>query len=343
MPERLSTGPLPPAPFSSAPLTPAPVSPAPVSPSPLTIDQSYAYCRKLARVAARNFYYGFLLLPHAKRDALCALYAFMRQVDDIADSPGELSDKQRGLAQRRAEMDRALAGENDSNPIWPAFRHAIERYKIPQRYLHDLISGAEMDQSVAEYETFDRLHEYCYRVAGTVGLCCLYVFGFSDAHAPELAESLGIAFQLTNILRDLQRDLEMGRIYLPREDLVLFGCARADLAAAAPGPAFLQMMQFEADRAWQFYRDGWPLLDLVDPDSRGALWALARIYSGILEKIESRNYDVLSLPPARLTAAEKIWILARARLGLRNQTDAFRNRDRDRRGTGGTVLRRRAG
>ena len=327
---------------SPAALQPSSLS-APSTPAPLSVEQSYDYCRKLARTAARNFYYGFLLLPQAKRDALCALYSFMRQVDDIADSPGELSGKQRGLAQRRAEMDRALSGNYDSNPIWPAFRHTVETYKIPQRYLHDLISGAEMDQSITEYETFERLHEYCYRVAGCVGLCCLHVFGFSDPHAPELAESLGTAFQLTNILRDLPRDLEMGRIYLPQEDLVLFGCTRDDLAAAAPSPAFLQLMQFEADRAWQFYREGSALLELIDADSRSALWALARIYSGILEKIETRNYDVLSFPPARLTTAEKIWILARARLGLRNQTDAFRNRDRDRRGTGGTVLRRRAG
>ena len=134
MPERISPETLPP----------------PASRALLTKEQSYAYCRKLARGAARNFYYGFLLLPQAKRDALCSLYAFMRQVDDIADSPGEFSAKQHGLAERRAEMDRALAGDADSNPVWPAFRHTVENYKIPPRYLHDLISGAEMDQSVSE-------------------------------------------------------------------------------------------------------------------------------------------------------------------------------------------------
>jgi phytoene synthase len=312
-------------------------------PERISLSESYASCRNIARSAARNFYYGFVLLPDAKRDALCALYAFMRQVDDIADSPGELPDKQRRLAERRAQMDRALAGARDDNPVWPAFCDAVERYQIPPRYLHDLISGAEMDQSVNVYETFERLREYCYRVAGTVGRCCLYVFGFTDPRAPELAESLGIAFQLTNILRDLPRDLAMGRIYLPQEDLERFGCGRSDLSGKAPSLEFTELMQFEADRAWQFYRDGWPLLSLVSEDSRSALWALARIYSGILEKIEAREFDVFSLPPARLSAAEKIWILARARLGWRNETDALRNRDRDRRGTGGPVLRRRAG
>ena len=312
-------------------------------PENLGLPVSYAYCRGIARAAARNFYYGFLLLPGGKRNALCALYAFMRDVDDIADSPGELPEKRRKLAERRAAMDRALAGDHDDNPMWPAFRHTVTHYGIPPRYLHDLISGAEMDLTVHSYETFDRLREYCYRVAGTVGLCCLSVFGFNDPRAPELAEKLGIAFQLTNILRDLPRDFRMGRIYLPQEDLQRFGCSREMLSReSSDDPAFQNLMRFEADRAWQFYGDGWPLLSLVSEDSRGALWALARIYSGILAKIETRNYDVLSPPPAGLCAAEKIWILARARLGWRSENDAFRIRDRHRRRAGGTFLRRRA-
>jgi phytoene synthase len=305
---------------------------------------SYDYCRGIARAAARNFYYGFLLLPGEKRNALCALYAFMREIDDIADSPGELAEKRKGLAERRAAMDRALAGDYDANPIWPAFRHTVTQYQIPPRYLHDLISGAEMDLTEHAYETFDRLREYCYRVAGTVGLCCLYVFGFSDPRAPELAEKLGIAFQLTNILRDLPRDVRMGRVYLPQEDLQRFSCSRDTLSREiSDAPAFQSLMRFEADRAWQFYGEGWPLLSLVSDDSRAALWALARIYSGVLAKIETRNYDVLSSPPAGLSAAEKIWILARARLGWRTENDALRIRDRHRRRAGGPFLRRRAG
>src|SRR5271170_2464413 len=199
-----------------------------VMPEVISVPASYEYCRNLARVAARNFYYGFRLLPSAKRDALCALYAFMREVDDISDEPGELAVKQRGLADRRAEMDRALAGERLPSPVWPAFRDTLERYNIPSRYLHDLISGAEMDLTVNVYETFDRLREYCYRVAGTVGLCCVHVFGFSEPSAPELAERLGIAFQLTNILRDVSKDYEMGRVYLPQEDLDRFDCNSAE-------------------------------------------------------------------------------------------------------------------
>ncbi|MGH9775481.1 MAG: phytoene/squalene synthase family protein [Candidatus Acidiferrales bacterium] len=311
-------------------------------PDNFVIAASYEHCRKVARSAAKNFYYGFRLLPREKHDALCALYAFMRGADDISDSPGDLEEKRRRLAKRRAEMDRALAGDFSADPVWPAFRHSVERFGIPPRYFHDLISGTEMDLTVETYETFERLREYCYRVAGTVGLCCVHVFGFSDPCVPELAESLGIAFQLTNILRDIPRDLELGRTYIPGEDLARFGLSSLARTAECRSK-FRALMEFEADRAWDFYRRGWPLLSLVSEDSRAALWALARIYSGILEKIEARAYDVFSPPAARLSAGEKIWILARARLGLRDHNHELGNRDSDRRRAGGTFLRRRAG
>jgi phytoene synthase len=310
----------------------------------ISVPDSYDHCRNIARAAARNFYYGFRLLPAQKRDALCALYAFMRGADDISDEPGEISAKQRGLAALRAEMDRALSGDVAGSPVWPAFRDTVERFHIPKRYLHDLISGAEMDLTVNVYETFDRLREYCYRVAGTVGLCCVHVFGFSDPRAPELAERLGIAFQLTNILRDVSKDYEMGRVYLPQEDLDRFDCNSAEeFQRRAASEKFVELAQFEAARAWQNYSDGWPLLDLVEEDSRAALWALARIYAGILEKIESRGYDVLASPPARLSSAEKVWILARARMGWRDPNYVVRMRERDRRRPGGAVRGRRAG
>ncbi len=311
-------------------------------PDATRLAASYAHCRRIARTEARNFYYGFLLLPPAKRDALCALYAFMRHVDDVSDSLGG-AEKPERLADWRARLDCALAGDYPANPIWPAFHHTVTRYGIPPRYFHDLISGAEMDLTVTSYATFDRLREYCYRVAGTVGLTCLYVFGFEDPRAPDLAEQLGIAFQLTNILRDLPRDLAMGRVYLPQEDLERFGCGREDLARQKLSPAFVELMRFEAERAWRFYAEGVELIALVSADSRPALWALARIYSRILEKIEARGYDVFFSPPAGLSRAEKIWILVRARLGWRPIDNALEERDRDRRRAGRSLLRRRAG
>jgi phytoene synthase len=315
-------------------------------PEPVLLSDSFAYCRRTARSAARNFYYGFRLLPAEKRDALCALYTFMRGVDDISDEPGDIAAKTRALAQCRAQMDRALAGEFDSDPVWPAFREVMSRYQIPTRYLHDLISGAEMDLTVSRYETFDRLREYCYRVAGTVGLCCLHVFGFSDPEAPELAETLGIAFQLTNILRDLRKDYQIGRIYLPEEDLARFQVHGEDLGQDLDkdrgGANVVDLVRFESERAWQLYAAGWPLISLVHEDSRAALWALARIYSGILEKIEIRDYDVLAARVARLSTSEKIWILMQAKLGWRGSDNVPRKRDGDRRRAGGSFLGRRA-
>ena len=306
------------------------------------IARSYAECRRVARVSASNFYYAFFMLPQPKRDALCALYAFMRLVDDVSDTVGSAADKQRGLAAWRASLDTAAAGDVSSHPILPAFADTIERFDIPARYFHDLISGAEMDLTVGEYGTFDRLREYCYRVAGTVGLTCLHVFGFDDPHAPDLAEKLGIAFQLTNILRDVPKDYEMGRVYLPMEDLAQFGVRPEALGRGPLTPEMRSFLEFEAARAWNYYREGVELIPLVHADSRAALWALARIYSSLLRRIEARGYDVFS-ERVRLSTPEKTGILLRARLGWYSQKNVLEERDRDRRRPGGTFLGRRAG
>ena len=286
------------------------------------VENSYRYCRQVARSAARNFYYGFVLLPSAKRDALCALYAFMRGIDDISDEPGSNESKRQRLQTQRRELDRILAGGNTSEPAWPALRDTVKRFGIPPRYLHDLITGAEMDLSVTNYETFDELRRYCYHVAGAVGLCCLYVFGFTDPQAPEFAEKMGIAFQLTNILRDVREDLAMGRVYLPREDFAKFGCEVRQFGENSATACTLEMLRFETARASDFYREGWRLLALVSADSRAALWAMARIYSGILHKIERRGIQVLRGERARLSVAEKVWIVFRAKIGWLNHDGA---------------------
>jgi phytoene synthase len=277
---------------------------------------SYDRCRHVARRAARNFYYGFKLLPAEKRDALCALYAFMRHADDISDSENEIHDKSEGLKAWRAALDRALEGKHDGKGILPAFHDTVQKYGIPAAYFHDLMSGAEMDLTVKTYPTFDLLERYCYCVAGTVGLCCIHVFGFKDPKALDLAPKLGIAFQLTNILRDVPEDYSMGRVYLPEEDLTRFRCTRSDLQGDTASPAFTDLMQFEASRAWQYYAEGAPLLNLVNRDSRAALWTLMRIYSGILQKIESIRYDVLATRHPGLSSLEKVFIMLRASTGL---------------------------
>ncbi len=336
------------------------------------VAASYAECRRIARNAASNFYYAFYMLPRRKRDALCALYAFMRLVDDVSDTPSRkagahtaelsaelptalpqgaevlapvrsgIAEKRAGLAHWRALLDGAVAGDTTAHPILPAFADVIRRYRMPPRYFHDLISGAEMDLTETRYPTFERLYEYCYRVAGTVGLTCLHVFGFSDPHAPELAERLGVAFQLTNIIRDVGDDLALGRVYLPSEDLTRFGCSVFDLARGAASPVVRGLLRVEAERAWTFYAEGARLIGHIDRDSRAALWALTRIYSTLLARIEDRDFDVFS-SRVRLTVAEKTRILVRARLGWWSEGDVIEERDRDRRGTGGALLGRRAG
>ena len=349
----------------SAQPAPFPASPPPSSPSPggLAIvpggclpsniaktqhgisseaSRSYGECRRVAKNSASNFYYAFFMLPQAKRDALCALYAFMRLVDDVSDTVGSEDDKKRGLARWRAALDAAVAGDVSGHPILPAFADTINRFNIPPRYFHDLISGAEMDLTVGNYATFERLREYCYRVAGTVGLTCLHVFGYDDPHAPDLAEKLGIAFQLTNILRDVPADYKMGRIYLPQEDLEKFGVRPEDLARGPMTPAVRDLFAFEAGRAWNFYREGAKLIPDVHSDARAALWALARIYSGLLRRIEERGCDVFS-ERVRLSTPEKTGILLRARFGWYSQHNVIEERDRDRRRPGGTLLGRRAG
>jgi squalene synthase HpnC/squalene synthase HpnD len=306
------------------------------------VTASYAECRRVARESASNFYYAFFMLPQAKRDALCALYAFMRLVDDVSDTVGSAADKQRGLARWRAALDAAVAGDVSGHPILPGFADTIARFRIPPRYFHDLISGAEMDLTVGEYPTFDRLREYCYRVAGTVGLTCLHVFGFDDPHAPDLAEKLGIAFQLTNIVRDVRGDYEMGRVYLPLEDFEQFGVRPESLVRGPLTPEMRGLLEFETARAWNFYREGVELIPLVHADARAALWALARIYSSLLRRIEARGYDVFS-ERVRLSAPEKTGILLRARLGWYSAKNVLEERDGDRRRPGGTFLGRRAG
>ena len=305
------------------------------------IAASYAECARIARESRSSFYLAFFGLRKEKRNALCALYAFMRLVDNVSDEPGDLESKRNGLARWRAMLDDAIAGRATASPILPALADTITRFEIPSRYFHDLILGAEMDLTVSSYATFDRLSEYCYRVAGTVGLTCLHVFGFRDPKAPELAERLGLAFQLTNIIRDVRSDFDMGRTYLPAEDLERFGVSDSQLSGPLT-PQIRDLLEFEADRAWEFYQQGAALVRRVDGDSHATLWALIRTYSSLLERIEERDFDVFS-SRISLSSAEKIQYLLTAGMSGWWKKDALAKRSSDRRRSGRTVLRRRAG
>jgi phytoene synthase len=275
------------------------------------VERSYAYCRRVARSRARNFYYSFVLLSKPQRAAMCAIYAFMRYCDDLSDEPGATRS---AIERWRADLDAALQGHFSGHPVWPAFHDAVARYAIPHRYFHEMIDGVASDLDPRRFETFDELYRYCYQVASVVGLTVLHIFGFESPCALPLAEKCGIAFQLTNILRDIREDMENGRLYLPVEDLRRFGVTEGDLRAGTRNPAFLQLMRFEAARARAHYDESRPLLGLVHRKSRPSLTALVGIYSSLLDRIERQNFDVFS-QRVRLRALQKSWIVVRALFG----------------------------
>ncbi len=277
----------------------------------LTIDESYDYCLRVARTRAKNFYYSFVLLSTQQRKAMCAIYAFMRYCDDLSDEPGASKTAVDGW---RADLEEALQGRFTDHPVWPAFHHTVRRFGIPHEYFRQMIDGISSDLEPRRLETFDELYHYCYQVASVVGLTIIHIFGFDTRSALPLAEKCGVAFQLTNILRDIREDAERGRIYLPAEDLRRFGVTDADLSSGNRSPAFLELMRFEAARARAYYNESQPLLELIHPRSRSSLWALIAIYSRLLERIEGKNYDVFSRR-VRLTLFEKSWIVLKAMVG----------------------------
>lgn len=282
-----------------------------MSKHPLQLRAAYGVCRHIARSAAKNFYYGFLVLPAPKRNALSAVYAFMRHADDISDDPSIQAE------QRREKLDgwinalrRAVAGEPTDDPVLFALADSQKTYNIPIDLLEKLVHGTAMDvpkQGVApkttlggagtaqlQYDTFDQLYDYCYHVASVVGLICIRIFGYRDPRAEKLAEQTGVAFQLTNIIRDVREDAAMGRVYLPREDLARFGIEARSLTNGAPSAVLRPVLEFEAQRAVEFYCAADELLPLVDEESQPALWTLVEIYRRLLKRIAARNYDVFS-------------------------------------------------
>lgn len=281
----------------------------------LSVAESYAYCREVSRRRAKNFYYSFVLLKNEQRDAMCAMYAFMRYCDDLSDETGTTTAET--MRQWRADLHNALQGEFSDHPVWPAFHDAVTRYRIPHIYFHDMIDGVSSDLEPQVIRTFDDLYQYCYRVASVVGLTIIHIFGFDDKKALELAEKCGIAFQLTNILRDVQEDIGLGRVYLPKEDLDRFGVRPP---AISYSPEFVELMRFEAARARAYYNEAMPLIGMVHRDSRASLWALIQIYYRLLGRIEEKQYRVLD-QRIRLSTPEKAWLVVEA--GTRKLAGAF--------------------
>jgi len=273
------------------------------------VEASYAECQAIARRVAGNFYYSFLVLPKAKRRAMCALYAFLRHTDDLGDNDRPVAERRADLAAWRQSLDNALAGKFDSS-LLPALADTVTRFGIPRQYLHEVLDGVEMDLDERVYETFGELADYCYKVASAVGLCCIHIWGFRGAAALDIATPLGIALQLTNILRDLKEDAGLGRVYLPQEDLRRFQYTADDLARGVRNDRFAALMRFEIARAEDHYRRGDGLERFLDRDSRPALRAMVGIYHGLLEEIKRRDGDVFT-SRVRLSG----WRKARIALG----------------------------
>jgi phytoene synthase len=292
-----------------------------VSEHPLQLRAAYSVCRHIARSAAKNFYYGFLLLPHRKRNALSAVYAFMRHADDISDDPAIPPEQRREkLDEWMNALRRVVDGERTDDPVLFALADAQKRYDISLDLLEKLVHGTEMDvpsraakaagdDPHLQYETFNQLYDYCYHVASVVGLVCIRIFGYRDPRAEKLAEEVGVAFQLTNILRDVNEDAALGRVYLPREDFARFNIDVHALTNGSAPQSLQPLMEFEAARARAYYFSSQELVPLIDDDSRGALWTLVEIYRRLLERIVERNYDVFS-ERVRLSTAEKLKVLA---------------------------------
>lgn len=275
----------------------------------MTLEQSYAYSVSVARSRARNFYYSFVLLSRPQRLAICAMYAFMRYCDDLSDD-ASVPDRAAAIARWREELDDALRGRYSAHPVWPAFHDAVMRYRIPPEYFDEMIAGVSSDLEPRRIQTFDELYRYCYQVASVVGLTIIHIFGFESQRALELAERCGIAFQLTNILRDVKEDALLGRVYLPAEDLARFGVSSEMFAEGRMTAEARSLFEFEADRAESYYRSGWELVPLVSPESRASLWALIEIYHRLLRRIRASGFDVLT-GRIRVPTAEKGWIVLR--------------------------------
>ena len=273
-----------------------------------SLTQSYAWCERLARTQAGNFYHAFRLLPAKKRRAMCALYAFMRVADDLTDGPENVEEKRRALADWRRQLDDALAGVYH-HALHPAFHHTVTQHGIPRRYLEDVLDGVGMDLDADHYDTFADLYRYCYRVASAVGLACIHIWGFADARALEYAEAAGIALQLTNILRDLGEDAARGRVYLPREDLERFGYRIEELQRGERNERFRELMRFQVGRSRSYYEAAAPLAGLLDPAGRAVFLVMLRTYRGLLEAIERRDYDVFR-SRVRLSRLRKLWLAA---------------------------------
>jgi 15-cis-phytoene synthase len=272
----------------------------------VTADQAYAEVERITRKRARNFAYGIMVLPRDKRRAIAAIYAFARRVDDVADGDLPAEEKRARLDWLAAALDRPATDD----AILVALADARQRFPIPDAALRTLVAGGIQDLEHTRYATFEELLGYCRKVAGAVGVACVAVYGSDDV---DRAETLGIALQLINILRDVREDWELGRVYLPQDELASFGVSEEDIAAGRATDAWRALMTFQAERARAYLQDGLGLLRSLDSRSALCVSTFAGLYRATLERIEARGFDVFDGPP-QLSTLTKLRILGQ---GLR--------------------------
>jgi phytoene synthase len=261
----------------------------------MTVEEAYERCRLIARSEARNFYYGFVMLPNERRAGIYAAYAFSRRADDSVDGDGAPGDKLAAVTARRRELDAVYSREvPGDDPVLVALEDAVHRFKIPRVHLDDLLDGVEMDLTQHRYPDWTALEGYCARVAGAVGLVSLHIFGFANPAAPGYANDLGIALQIVNIMRDVGEDAARDRIYLAQEDMDAHGVEEEDVLAGEMTPGFRELMASYAARARRHYSSGERLLPLLDRRARMCVAMLAGLYREILHDIEERDYDVFT-------------------------------------------------
>ena len=276
------------------------------------LERAYDHCQRIARSEAKNFYYGFRTLPARQRRSIYAAYAFCRICDDIADGTGPLVEKRRLLAETRQALLRSNNG-TVSDPMFTALADTLTAFDIPTGYFEEVIEGVGMDLEHTPYQSFDELREYCYKVASTVGLICIEVFGYEEPAAKEYAVDLGIAMQLTNILRDVKEDAQRGRIYIPLDEIASFGYSEQELRAGVINDAFRALMRHQISRARRHFDSGRRLLPLVPAQSRACPAMFIAVYSSILDRIEASDFDVFTRrvglgTPEKLLLMARLWV-----------------------------------
>lgn len=282
------------------------------------LEKAYDYCESVTKTHAKSFYFAAKFLPKHKRRPIYALYALCRHVDDEIDEISEQTSAAEAIAAVKkwetelekvygmVESGKTFSGETKENLVFFAWRDLLNKYKIPRNLPLELMKGVLMDTSVKRYETFEELYVYCYRVASTVGLMSSEIFGYSAPETLDYAEALGIAMQLTNILRDVGEDAEMGRIYLPQEDLRKFGVTEKQISAKEINENFINLMKFEIERARRFYEKAEKGIAFLEKDTRFTVLLALRLYSKILDEIEKQNYNVFK-NRAHTTKSQKIF------------------------------------